>query len=307
MNKTKKFYHELIPIFFMGLLFVIINFLALLLVWPFESAGMQAFEETDNPINIIYIFSILFIVTIIILLIAKFWKKKIILFIILAALGYTAFYVFTPILIFILPLSLAIIFSAVLAIILIIILYKFPEWYVIDICGIIIGAGAIAIFGISLGIFLVILLLIGLSIYDAISVYKTKHMIDLADTVMDLKLPVLLVIPKVKNYSLLKETKSLKEKIKTGEEREAFFMGLGDVVMPGILAAASFRFIENGLPIAISVIVGTLVGFCILMTFVIKGKPQAGLPCLCGGAIAGYIISSYLLYGELVGLAIPSF
>ena len=152
-----------------------------------------------------------------------------------------------------------------------------------------------------------ILLLIGLSIYDAISVYKTKHMIDLADTVMDLKLPVLLVIPKVKNYSLLKETKSLKEKIKTGEEREAFFMGLGDVVMPGILAAASFRFIENGLPIAISVIVGTLVGFCILMTFVIKGKPQAGLPCLCGGAIAGYIISSYLLYGELVGLAIPSF
>ena len=128
MNKTKKFYHELIPIFFMGLLFVIINFLALLLVWPFESAGMQAFEETDNPINIIYIFSILFIVTIIILLIAKFWKKKIILFIILAALGYTAFYVFTPILIFILPLSLAIIFSAVLAIILIIILYKLPEW-----------------------------------------------------------------------------------------------------------------------------------------------------------------------------------
>jgi presenilin-like A22 family membrane protease len=190
---------------------------------------------------------------------------------------------------------------------LIIILYLYPEWYVIDLCGIIIGAGAIAIFGISLGIFLVILLLIGLAIYDAISVYKTKHMIDLADTVMDLKLPVLLVIPKVKNYSLLKETKSLKEKIKDGEERDAFFMGLGDVVMPGILAAASIRFIENGLPIAVSVIIGTLIGFAVLMTFVIKGKPQAGLPCLCGGAIAGYIISSFLLYGTLAGLTLPNF
>ena len=307
MNQHKIFSHDLIPIFFMGCFFVIINFLAIALIWPFETAGMQAFEETNNLMNIVYIFLILIIMTIIILLIAKFWKKKIILFIILAALGYTAFYVFMPIFIFIFPGWLTVIFSAILAVILIIVLYIYPEWYVIDICGIIIGAGAIAIFGISLGIFLVILLLIGLAIYDAISVYKTKHMIDLADTVMDLKLPVLLVIPKVKHYSLLKETKSLKEKIKEGEERDAFFMGLGDVVMPGILASASVRFIENGLPIALSVIIGTLVGFTILMTFVIKGKPQAGLPCLCGGAIAGYIISSYILYGKLAGLTLPSF
>jgi len=307
MNKHKNFTHELIPIVLMGCLFVIINFFALLLVWPFETAGMQAFEETNDPMNIVYIFVILLTVTIIILLIAKFWKKKIILFIILAALGYTSFYVFAPIFIFILPWWIAIFVSAILSIFLIIVLYKYPEWYVIDLTGIIIGAGAIAIFGISLGIFLVILLLIGLAIYDAISVYKTKHMIDLADTVMDLKLPVLLVIPKVKHYSLLKEKKSLKEKIKNGEERDAFFMGLGDVVMPGILTAASFRFIENGLPIAISVIIGTLIGFTILMTFVIKGKPQAGLPCLCGGAIAGYIISSLLFYGKLVGLNLPNF
>ena len=74
----------------------------------------------------------------------------------------------------------------------------------IDISGIIVGAGAIAIFGMSLGILLVIILLIVLAIYDAISVYKTKHMIDLADTVMDLKLPILLVIPKIKKYSLIK-------------------------------------------------------------------------------------------------------
>jgi presenilin-like A22 family membrane protease len=166
-----------------------------------------------------------------------------------------------------------------------------------------VGASAIAIFGISLGIFLVIILLIGLAIYDAISVYKTKHMIDLADAVMDLKLPVLLVVPKIRHYSLIKETKSLKEKLKDGEERDAFFMGLGDVVMPGILVAATYHFIEkDGLLVALSVMIGTLVGFVILMSFVIKGKPQAGLPCLGGGAILGYILSSYILFGKLAGL-----
>ena len=307
MDQNKNLFHELLPIVLMGSLSVVIHFLALLLVWPFETAGMQAFEQVNDPINLLFIFVIILGVTITILLIAKFWKKKVIQFIILGAIGYTAFYVFTPISMIILTWQIASIISALLAILLVVTLYKYPEWYVIDICGIIVGAGAIAIFGISLGIFLVIVLLIGLAVYDAISVYKTKHMIDLADTVMDLKLPVLLVIPKIRRYSLIKETKRLKEQLEEGEERDAFFMGLGDVVMPGILVAASFRFIENGLPIAISVMIGTLIGFAILMTFVIKGKPQAGLPCLSGGAIAGYLISSYVIYGELVGLSLPTF
>jgi presenilin-like A22 family membrane protease len=38
------------------------------------------------------------------------------------------------------------------------------------------------------------------------------------------------------------------------------------------------------------------------MIFVIKGKPQAGLPLLCTGAILGYVISSLYFYKDLVGL-----
>jgi len=119
---------------------------------------------------------------------------------------------------------------------------------------------------------------------------------------MDLKLPVLLVIPKIRGYSLLKETKRLKEKLKDGEERDAFFMGLGDIVMPGILVAAVYHQIPEGFLLAIGTIIGILIGFAILMTFVLKGKPQAGLPCLCGGAIIGYIVSSLILFGEIKGL-----
>lgn len=320
MNNDKKQIdkREIYAILIMAFLFIIIHGVALLITGTFQEEGMQAFEDPDNPINIVYILFIMLIFTAIILLIAKFWKKQLIQIIILGAIGYTSSYVFYPLFNIVLPnsiniaipinenssilLSASIIISFILALFLVIILYKFPEWYVIDICGIIIGAGAIAIFGISLGIFLVIILLISLAIYDAISVYKTKHMIDLADTVMDLKLPVLLVVPKIRKYSLIKETKRLKEKLEEGSEREAFFMGLGDVVMPGILVVSTYNNISNSLPIALSVIIGTLIGFVFLMNYVIKGKPQAGLPFLCGGAILGYIISSLVLYGELKGL-----
>ncbi|MDH7516860.1 MAG: presenilin family intramembrane aspartyl protease [Candidatus Thermoplasmatota archaeon] len=306
MNEPKNASRDFFPIFLMAVLFIFIQGLALLIVKPFVAAGMQAFDDVNDPLNLAYILITLLVVTGIILIIAKYWKKKILHILLLGAIGYTIFFAFfLPIYgIFLpdLPLWFYLFISALSTAILLLALIKFPEWYVIDICGIMVGASAIAILGISLGILLVIILLLCLIVYDAISVYKTKHMIDLADTVIDLKLPVLLVVPKIRHYSLIKETKSLKEKLKTGEERDAFFMGLGDVVMPGLLVASVYRFIENGLPIALSVMAGTLVGFAILMFFVIKGKPQAGLPCLAGGAILGYMISSLYYHGQLVGL-----
>lgn len=304
MNETTEpRKHELLPILLMGCFFIIINGLALLLTSTFESAGLKVFQNASDPWNLVVLFVMILGVTIVILLIARFWKKRFIQVIILFAVGYTAFYIFLPL--FALVLSsdwMILLLSLLLAVLLVAVLVKYPEWYVIDICGIVIGTGAVALFGISLSILLVILFLIGLAVYDAISVYKTKHMIDLADTVMDLKLPVLLVVPKVRHYSLIKETKRLKEQLKEGEERDAFFMGLGDVVMPGILVAAVYTNIPNGLWVALSVILGILVGFAALMTFVIKGKPQAGLPLLCSGAILGYVISSMVLYGQLAGL-----
>jgi len=307
MNKDKKREMKyLFPVFLMGGLFVFIHGLALLVVSPFEAADMVLFDNPNDPMNIVYFFLTLLLFTVAILLIAKFWKKQLIQGIILGATGYFAFYMFYPLLTIVVPEVWSLFLSITSAAILLIMLVKYPEWYVIDICGVIVGVGAIATFGISLSIFLVIVLLIGLAIYDAISVYKTKHMIDLADTVLDLNLPIILVIPKIRKYSLIKETKSLKEKLKENEERDAFFMGLGDVIIPGFLVASTFHnATSNSLLIALSVMLGTLFGFIALMRAVVKGKPQAGLPYLCSGAILGYLVSSYLLSGELVGLTFP--
>jgi presenilin-like A22 family membrane protease len=307
MNQDMKRKTKIIlPTFLMGGLFIVIHSLALLVTRPFEAADMVAFENPNDPMNIVYFFLTLLVFTAIILLIAKFWKKRLVQGIFLGATGFTAFYVFYPLLYIVIPGVLSFFLSITAAAILVSTLVKYPEWFVIDICGVIIGVGAIGMLGISLSIFLAIVLLIVLATYDAISVYKTKHMIDLADIVLDLKLPVILVVPKVRDYSLLKETKSLKEKLKGEEERDAFLVGLGDIIIPGVLVASTFHNIaSNGLLMALSVMLGTLLGFTVLMTVLIKGKPQAGLPYLCSGAILGYLVSSYVLFGELVGLTFP--
>ena len=81
--------------------------------------------------------------TITILIIAKFWKKQLIQIIILGAIGYTSFYVLYPLYGLVFPMLLSLIFSIICAVVLVLVLIKYPEWYVIDICGIIVGAGAI--------------------------------------------------------------------------------------------------------------------------------------------------------------------
>jgi len=179
----------------------------------------------------------------------------------------------------------------------ILILLFYPEWYVIDLSAIILSIGAVTIFGISISPYLVIPLLIVLALYDAISVYKTKHMIDLADTIVDLKLPVLFIIPYKIRYRFRKQVGGLKKQVKR-KERDALFVGVGDVVIPGILVISAYSF-TSSLEISLSVVAGIITGFICLMVFPSKDKPHAGLPFLNTGAIIGYIISSLVFHGTL--------
>src|SRR5206468_12217210 len=82
-----------------------------------------------------------------------------------------------------------------IAALLVYVLVKFPEWYVVDTIGFVTAAGVTAILGISFGAIPAILLLVALAFYDAWAVYRTKHMITLADELTSQRLPILLVIP----------------------------------------------------------------------------------------------------------------
>ena len=52
---------------------------------------------------------------------------------------------------------------------------------------------------------LIILFMVLAAVYDAWAVYHSKHMLELADTMIGLNLPILLVAPQDSDYSFLAE------------------------------------------------------------------------------------------------------
>ena len=161
---------------------------------------------------------------------------------------------------------------------------------------------------------LILIFMVLAAIYDAWAVYRSKHMLDLADTMIGLNLPILLVAPQEKGYSMLDEQDSVRESavpvpsstdstspvmpVKRKKPKEAMFMGLGDVIFPGMLVVSCVQWIAvDGLAVGISALIGGLIGYLVLMGFVASGRPQAGLPLLNGGAILGYIIGGLIFVG----------
>jgi presenilin-like A22 family membrane protease len=293
-------YEKYIPIVGMAFMLLLVQLIAVALIDPMDKNNFKAFEDPQDKGNVIVWFAIILIFTGFIFLVIKLNKKWMIQAIILISVGWTLYYIFYALFSVFLPHGINLALTIILSVGLTVLLYKFPEWYVIDITGVILAAGSATIFGLSLDIVPTLLLLVALLVYDYIAVYQTKHMVALAEGVMDLRLPILLVIPKHWNYSFRSEKFDKKD-------REAFFMGLGDAVMPTLLVVSAnffvnvkdeflypFPLIGNmNLP-AIGAILGTFLGFSVLMALVMKGKPQAGLPFLNCGVILGYVAGSLI-------------
>lgn len=285
-------YRHLIPFLVMPLLLVIVEIGALALSLPVQAAGISAFEDPESVANPFIFLVILFLFTGLLLLLIRFGLKKIIAIIIAVSVFLTFCYIFQA-LVFMSPVTgeAATILMLGLSVGATALLYLYPEWYVIDILGVFIAAGVASIFGVSLEVLPVIILLIILAVYDAISVYKTKHMITLAEGVIDLKTPILFVIPKRRDYSFIREGIG---KLDGGGERAAFIMGMGDLIMPSILVVSANVFLKGtrlfgfvNLP-ALGAILGSLAGLVVLLYLVSSGKPQAGLPPLNGGTLIGF-------------------
>ncbi|MEA3199083.1 MAG: hypothetical protein QOE90_511 [Thermoplasmata archaeon] len=300
---------------FMGALFVASIALAALFSYTFASQNVRAFADPNSLANAPIYLAIVVVFTIVILLIAKYGKRVLIKYIVLGSVLLTVYYVAAPLLTqaaggapLVLGLSAAEITGGVAALALTALLWFYPEWYVIDIVGILVAAGAAGIFGISFGIIPSLILLVAFAIYDAIAVYRTKHMLDLADSVLELRLPIMFVVPKHRGYSFLEETRKIRnpDPEEKKEAREAMFMGLGDAVIPGVLVVSALSFLDptvtlagvsGALVVSVATLLGSLVGFLALMWFVLKGNPQAGLPLLNGGAILGFLLALLPLYG----------
>ena len=342
-------------------LFLAVQLGALALVPEFAESGYQAVENPDDPTNsVVYVLAIL-VMTGVMLAAFKYNFDGAIRLLIVGTSAWLSWYVFSAL---VPPLA-----AAVPAVAVGVGLLVYPEWYVIDTAGVLMGAGAAGLFGISFGLLPALILLAFLAVYDAISVYGTEHMLSLAEGVMNLNIPVVLVIPLSLSYSLLGGDEAEADEggdegddeddesdevadadgpdahvgdepdahvgdepdtdLDDGsdsegadvtdptpiEEREAFFIGLGDAVIPAVLVASAATFspaaalavplVGVNLP-ALLAMVGSLAGLLVLMSWVIKGRPHAGLPLLNGGAIGGYLVGSVVAgvpIADAVGLA----
>ncbi|MHB8051929.1 MAG: presenilin family intramembrane aspartyl protease PSH [Methanoregula sp.] len=308
---------NLIPFLAMPFLLLAVEIGALLLALPVQASGIVAFEDPESMANPVIFIGILLVFTAFLLILIRYDFKRVIAAIIGISIFLTFIYIFMAMVYAAMDLIAmttqgwwdavvpAVLVSSmtadtlvatgiviVLSVLATVLLYKYPEWYVIDGLGILIGAGVAAIFGASLDVWPVIILLVLLAVYDAISVYKTKHMITLAEGVIDLKTPILFVVPKRRDYSFIKEGIG---KLSDGGERAAFIIGMGDMIMPSILVVSANVFLKGwrlagmiNLP-ALGAIIGSMVGLVVLLNFVMSGKPQAGLPPLNGGTILGFL------------------
>ena len=285
---------RIIPLLVMPLLLLAVEIGSILLSLPVQAAGITAFEDPTSFANPFIFIAILLVFTGFLLLLIKYGHTKVIAVIIALSIFFTFVYIFAALVSAVLGDTTATtIVILLLSVIAMILLYKYPEWYVIDGLGILIAAGVASIFGVSLDILPVIILLTLLAVYDAISVYKTKHMITLAEGVIDLKTPILFVIPKRRDYSFIRDGIG---KLDEGGERAAFIIGMGDLIMPSVLVVSANVFLNGwrllgiiNLP-ALGAMLGSLAGLGILLSYVRSGKPQAGLPPLNGCTIAGFLL-----------------
>lgn len=273
------------PFFGMAALFLAVLFLALALVPTFDEAGLQATASPEDPTNSALYFGAILVFTVFILVAVRRDLNFVLQAVILGAVAILSFYTLAAFVPAVAAGAVAVAVAGLVGI--------YPEWYVINAAGVLMGAAGAGIFGISFGILPALLLLGALAVYDAIAVYRTKHMLTLADGVMDLKLPVMFVVPRRPDYSFVDDDDEVTE-----GERDALFMGLGDAVIPGVLVASAAHFIDARLVenfAAMGALVGALAGFVLLMRKVAKGEPHAGLPLLNGGAILGFFVGAFLM------------
>lgn len=292
---------------------------ALALALPFRAAGLQTTSNPGSATAPLYLIAIIVAAPVGILLVARVQGglsalRWVILIGIAGSLTFTlsaAFQVLLPTWVFLPPAEAGFAFvpAVALAMLSAVLIFEAllldPQWYVVDFAGFVAAGALIALFGISFDILPVFVLLILLAVYDAVAVYVTKHMVSLAEVVSDLKLPILMVMPGSASYDYTQSKGFVQQRAKPVEEREALFMGLGDVVFPGILVVSAYVWLPTvpgilgvgaNLWVAVGALLGSLVGYAALMVLVAGGRPQAGLPFLNGGVIGGYLLTFLLVF-----------
>jgi presenilin-like A22 family membrane protease len=198
------------------------------------------------------------------------------------------------------------------------VLWLYPEWYVVDAVGILAGAVMIPMFGLGFEPLPIVVLLVAWAAYDAYAVYGSGHMKELASGVGDLKVPVVFVVPTELGASF-RDTEfpdltdgdddegdagpraegDTADAEAAGGSMPVTLLGLGDAIIPGMLAVSAGQFLTEADPVipalnanlpALGALAGGVLGLFALAAVARRFEGvHAGLPPLNAGVLAGYV------------------
>jgi len=176
------------------------------------------------------------------------------------------------------------IFALFLIIFLIYLWFKEHSILIHNICLILGIIGACATLGLRIEPFIMFLLLAIFSVYDFIAVYKTKHMVKMAQEMVESKAILGFIIPqKVSGFK-----GNLKE-LKIGGSN--LILGGGDIAFPLLFCVSLLnRNLLSSLIVAVFSIIGLFFSF-LIFKFQKERKPIPALPPIALFSILGYLIT----------------
>lgn len=148
-------------------------------------------------------------------------------------------------------------------------------------------AGMATVIGLSLTPLLAVWALLVLSFYDIVAVYVTKHMVRMAEGMMDAGAIFGFMIP-----SRLSELREKVKKVRSGDK--FMILGSGDIALPLILAVSLARV---SMVQAWTVAAFSIMGLFITHLLFVNQKqrrPMAALPPIAMMAIIGYLVALIL-------------
>lgn len=145
-------------------------------------------------------------------------------------------------------------------------------------------AGVAVVLGLTLTPLSVVIILVVLSFYDILAVYKTGHMVKLAELMVKSRAIFGFVIPEAIG--------NLKTSLKKVSPGEGFMiLGSGDVILPSVLAISLVRVaLGNAIIVAIFSAMGLFVTHLLFVNQQNR-KPMAALPPIAAMSIIGYLIT----------------
>ncbi|MEK7123673.1 MAG: presenilin family intramembrane aspartyl protease, partial [Patescibacteria group bacterium] len=149
------------------------------------------------------------------------------------------------------------------------------------------GVSAVgAMLGMSLNPWTAVVVLLVLSVYDYIAVYKTKHMVKMAKEMIERGAVFALILPE-KPVHYFESAPKIK-----GPQEGIFFLGAGDLVFPLVMSASVF----SGVGLAAAVITAAFSVFGLFLTHFLlsvqeKRAPMPALPPIALLTIIGFFIS----------------